>query len=272
MAQAGSLTMNVPHKFVAAPYNDIAAMEALVEEHKDDLAAIVMELVQGSSGCVPADLPFVKACRAKATEVGAVLLFDEVMTSRMSVGGYQSLLGVYSDMTTLGKYLAGGGCNFGAFGGKKEIMDMLEPGKPGGVYHSGTYNNNVVTMSTAITTLEKVWTSEVAQELWDNGVWLREELNTLSAKMGSTLHVSGTGSLMNVHFTGKEVKSAADAQAGDAVLRELFFLDMLKKGFFLARRGMIALMTVHTREQLLTFIKAVKEFLDERRLYASLPN
>ncbi|KAJ9130774.1 Beta-transaminase [Pleurostoma richardsiae] len=272
MAQSSTKTMNVPHKFVVAPYNDVAAMQALVDEHKDNLAAIVLELMQGSSGCIPADVPFIKACREKATKSGAVLLFDEVMTSRMSVGGYQSVLGIYPDMTTLGKYIAGGGCNFGAFGGKKEIMDLLEPGRPGGVYHSGTYNNNVVTMATATATLEQVWTPEAARELWDKGVWLREELNKLSTKMGSTLHVSGTGSLMTIHFTGKVVRNSADAQAGNAVLKELFFLDMLKKGFFMARRGMISLMTVQTREQLSTFVEAVMEFIEERKEYASLPN
>jgi glutamate-1-semialdehyde 2,1-aminomutase len=115
-------SMNVPHKFVIAPYNDIKALEEIVAAHKDDLACIFLELMQGSSGCLPADIEFIKATRAKATEVGAVLMFDEVMTSRMSTGGLQSLLGVYPDMTTLGKYFGGGGQNFGAFGGRNDIM------------------------------------------------------------------------------------------------------------------------------------------------------
>lgn len=81
---------------------------------------------------------------------------------------------------------------------------------------------------------------------------------------------SGTGSLMTVHFTGKEVKCAADANAGSAVLKELFFFDMLKKGFWLARRGMISLMTVMTKEELHTFIDAADEFLSERAEFVGL--
>lgn len=270
MKAEGTRTMNVPHKVVLSPYNDIASMQRLADEHKDDLAAIVIELMQGSSGCIPVDPAFAQACRDKATETGAVLMFDEVMTSRMSAGGYQSLLGIYPDMTTLGKYFAGGGQNFGAFGGKEDIMKLVEPYQPNGVYHSGTYNNNVTTMRAAVAVLEQVWTPDAAKELFDKGEWLRSELNTLSAELGSLLHVSGVGSLMQVHFTGKEVKNSADALSGSAELRELFFYDMLKRGIFVARRGAIHPMTVHTREQLQTFIDAVREFLTERATLTSL--
>ncbi len=269
MKASGTRTMNVPHKVVLSPYNDIAAMQKLADEHKEDLAAIVIELMQGSSGCIPVDPEFAKACRAKADEIGAVLMFDEVMTSRMSIGGYQSLLGIYPDMTTLGKYFAGGGQNFGAFGGKEEIMKLVEPYQPNGVYHSGTYNNNVTTMRTAVTVLEEVWTAEEAQKLFEKGEWLRTELNKVSAELGSLLHVSGVGSLMQAHFTGKVVKNSQDAREGSAELRELFFYDMLKRGIFIARRGAIHPMTVHTREQLQTFIDAVRDFLTERAALTS---
>ncbi|KIW18944.1 hypothetical protein PV08_03233 [Exophiala spinifera] len=267
MKSSGKKTMNAPHDWVVVPYNDIAALEAAVSEHKADLACIFLELMQGSSGCTPADVDFVKACRALATEAGAVLFFDEVMTSRMSIHGYQDMLGVYPDMTSFGKYFGGGGQNFGAFGGKAEIMDMLEPGYPGGVYHSGTFNNNVATMATATAVLEEIWTREdQARDLFDKGVWLREELNRLAdAKHNSTMYVTGTGSLMTIHF--KE-QPRTGVQAAD--LKELFFFDMLKKGFFLARRGMVSLMTITSKEELQTFIDAVDEFLSERAEFVKL--
>lgn len=245
--------MNAPHDWVVVPYNNIPALQAAVHDHKDDLACIFLELMQGSSGCTPANVDFAKATRALATEAGAVLFFDEVMTSRMSIHGYQDLLGVYPDMTSLGKYFAGGGQNFGAFGGKAEIMDMLEPGYPGGVYHSGTFNNNVTTMAAATTVFEQVWTEEDdAKDLFDKGVWLREELNRVSAKHKSSMYVTGTGSLMAIHFRGGE--ETAD-------LKELFFFDMLRKGFFLARRLMISVMTITSVEELQTFIDAVDAWL-----------
>lgn len=108
--------MNAPGSFIIVPYNDTAALTAAVKANKDNLAAIVLELMQGSSGCIPAELEFVKAARSLSTEVGALLMFDEVMTSRMSTGGLQSMVDIYPDVTTLGKYFAGGGQNFGAFG------------------------------------------------------------------------------------------------------------------------------------------------------------
>ncbi|KAL3427433.1 aminotransferase class-iii [Phlyctema vagabunda] len=263
-------TMNAPHKFVIGPYNDISGMSAMVEEHKADLACIFLELMQGSSGCLPADGDFIKAVRAKATEVGAVLMFDEVMTSRMSTGGMQSLIGVTPDMTTLGKYFGGGGQNFGAFGGSAKIMSMLEPGYPGGVYHSGTYNNNTTTMAAAISVLEDVWTQDAAKELYATGIWLQEEIRKISKEASSILQVTGTGSLMTIHFSRTPIHSAADVQAGDLVLKELFFFDMLKRGIFLAQRGMISLMTVTSRAELHNFLVAIKEFLEERKELVSL--
>lgn len=257
--------MNAPHNFVIAPYNDIKALDELVEEHRDDLACIFLELMQGSSGCLPADVDFIKATRAKATEVGAVLMFDEVMTSRMSTGGLQKLLGVCPDMTTLGKYFGGGGQNFGAFGGRAEIMSIIEPGHPGGAYHSGTYNNNVTTMAAGVAVLEQVWTETAATELYTMGEWLQEELEQVSKEAGSILRVTGVGSLMTLHFSTKEVRSAADVQESLIDLKELFFFDMLKKGFFLAQRGMISLMTVTTKEELNDFVEAVRQFLVERK-------
>jgi glutamate-1-semialdehyde 2,1-aminomutase len=263
-------TMNSPHKWVVLPYNDIEALSQAVEEHKDDLACIMLELMQGSSGSLPADSDFVRATREKATEVGAVLLFDEVMTSRMSTGGMQKLMGVIPDMTTLGKYLGGGGQTFSAFGGRKEIMDMLEPGYPGGVYHSGTYNNNVTTMAAATAVLEEVWTEEVARKLFEDGEWLRAELCHIAEKAGSIMHVTGVGSLMNIHFSHKEVKTIGDVCESVTELKELFFFDMLRKGFFLAQRGMISLMTVTTRGELETFLEAVEQFLEERKEFVNI--
>ena len=256
-------TMNAPHKFVVAPYNNVDTLSKMVEEHKDDLACIFLELMQGSSGCLPGNVDFIKATRTKATEVGAVLMFDEVMTSRMSIGGLQTLLGVYPDMTTLGKYFGGGGQNFGAFGGKAEIMSIIEPGNPRGVYHSGTYNNNVTTMAAGCAVLEEVWTEEEATELYKKGEWLQKAIRKVA--VGSILRVTGVGSLMTLHFSIEEVRVASDVQKSSNELKELFFFDMLKKGFFLAQRGMISLMTVTTMEELETFVDAVRQFLEERR-------
>src|SRR4029077_7783937 len=115
-----------PFAFLLADYNDIAGTRALVEPHKGDLAAILIEPMLGGSGCIPATREFLAALRALATEVGAVLIFDEVMTSRLAPGGLQEVHGITPDMTTLGKYV-GGGMSFGAFGGRTDLMEWFDP-------------------------------------------------------------------------------------------------------------------------------------------------
>lgn len=115
--------VRAPFDFVIAPYNDTEGAKAVIEPVKADVGVILVEPMLGAGGCIPGDPDFLRALRDYATEIGAVLVFDEVQTSRMSVGGRQAILGITPDMTTLGKYF-GGGFAFGAFGGKREIMDM----------------------------------------------------------------------------------------------------------------------------------------------------
>src|SRR5204862_3478052 len=113
--------VNAPFDFLLAEYNDIAGTRALVAPHRGDLAAIMIEPMLGGSGCIPASREFLADLRALARETGAVLIFDEVMTSRLAPGGLQEVHGILPDMTTLGKYV-GGGMSFGAFGGKASLM------------------------------------------------------------------------------------------------------------------------------------------------------
>src|SRR5216683_3256418 len=123
---AGVPAINAPYKFVMAPYNDLAATRDIVAAHKDLLAAILLEPMQGGGGCIPATVEFLKGLRALADANDIVLIFDEVMTSRLSPGGLQEATGVTPDMTTLGKYI-GGGMSFGAFGGKAALMSLFDP-------------------------------------------------------------------------------------------------------------------------------------------------
>ena len=100
----------------------------------------------GSGGCIPATREFLVALREATRQVGAVLIFDEVMTSRHSAGGLQARLGITPDLTTLGKYMAGG-MSFGAFGGRREVMEVFDGHRPGTLAHAGTFNNNVLSMA-----------------------------------------------------------------------------------------------------------------------------
>src|SRR6478735_555960 len=139
--------------------------------------------MQGSGGCIPAERGFLAALREGATRCGAVLIFDEVMTSRLSGGGLQEELGIIPDMTTLGKYI-GGGMSFGAFGGRADLMGHYDPRRPDALPHAGTFNNNILTMSAGVVGMTEIFTREAARELTRRGNELRERLNRLGSSRG----------------------------------------------------------------------------------------
>src|SRR5258708_9545960 len=163
-------------EFRLAEYNDIEGTRALVARHGDDLAAILIEPMLGGSGCIPATREFLADLRALASETGAVLIFDEVMTSRLAPGGLQEVHGVLPDMTTLGKYV-GGGMSFGAFGGAAPIMECFEPRRADGFQHARTFNNNVLTMNAGHVGLTEIYPPERARALNQFGDALRDRLH-----------------------------------------------------------------------------------------------
>jgi glutamate-1-semialdehyde 2,1-aminomutase len=156
---------NLPHDFVAAPYNNIDETQAIVDAlPKDSLAAIIVEPVQGSGGCRPGTKEFLKFLRDTADRLGAVLIVDEVMSSRLGPSGSLARLGLKADLVTLGKWI-GGGMSFGAFGGRREIMNILDPARGvEGMMHAGTFNNNAFTMSAGLTALD-IFTPDRLTEL-----------------------------------------------------------------------------------------------------------
>ena len=247
----GGIPINVPHRWLLGRYNDPASAAALIDANAADLAAILVEPMQGSGGCIPGDPAFLQALRDGADRTGAVLIFDEVMTSRMSAGGQQQRLGIIPDMTTLGKYI-GGGMSFGAFGGKRAFMERYDPREPGALPHAGTFNNNVLTMAAGYAGLSRLFTPEAAEALFARGEALRSALNAVSR---GRMRWTGLGSLMNAHFGGRE-------DVRDAGLRELFYFEMLERGFYLARRGMLALSLEVGEVETRRFTAAVAEFAE----------
>jgi hypothetical protein len=152
----------------------------------------------GSGGCLPASEAFLQSLRDATRETGALLIFDEVMTSRLSPEGLHGLLGITPDLLTLGKYL-GGGLSFGAFGGRADILDRFDPRRPDGWPHAGTFNNNVFTMSAGLAGLTHKYTPERAVMLNAAGDSLRGRLNDAIARRGLPMVVAGRGSMMAVH-------------------------------------------------------------------------
>ena len=194
----GGSPINAPFDYVLAPYNDIGATRALIAAHADDLALVILEPMIGSGGCIPARHDFLRMLRDETTRVGALLVFDEVMTSRLAPGGLQSVAGVKPDLTTLGKYI-GGGMSFGAFGGRGDVMDLFDPRRPNALPHAGTFNNNVLTMSAGLAGLTQVYTPDAARALNARGEALRSRLNALCEAAGAPLQFTGIGSMLAVH-------------------------------------------------------------------------
>jgi glutamate-1-semialdehyde 2,1-aminomutase len=256
----GGIPINAPHQWVLGTYNDPVSAAALADAHAGDLACIIVEPMMGSGGCLPATVEFLQTLRDAATRTGAILIFDEVMTSRMSAGGQQKRLGITPDMTTLGKYI-GGGMSFGAFGGRADIMERYDPRRADAIPHAGTFNNNVLTMAAGYTGLSQLFTPAAAEALFDRGEAMRARLNAVST---GVMQWTGLGSMASVQFRPGPIPRPAPDDARAAGLRELFFLDMLAAGFYVARRGMIALSLEVTAADIDAFVDAVGEFTASR--------
>lgn len=259
----GKSAVNAPFDFLLGTYNDIAGTRELVAPHKGDLAAILIEPMLGGSGCIPATREFLADLRALADETGAILIFDEVMTSRLAPGGLQEVHNILPDMTTLGKYV-GGGMSFGAFGGRRKVMDWFDPRRADGFQHAGTFNNNVLTMQAGLAGLTEVYTPERAQALNDFGDGLRERLNGVARRHGLAMQFTGIGSMIGIHMTNGPIRNAADAAKADGRLRDLFFFDVLARGIWLAKRGMIALSIALDERDADRLVTAVEEFAETR--------
>jgi glutamate-1-semialdehyde 2,1-aminomutase len=259
----GGTPLNAPFETVLAPYNDVEGTRALIRANAARLASITVEPLMGSAGCLPGELPFLQMLREEASASGIVLIFDEVMTSRLAPGGLQQAIGVIPDMTALGKYL-GGGLTFGAFGGKRAIMERFDPRSENAFPHAGTFNNNVLTMAAGATGLTKVYTPEAAVALNERGERLRERLNAIAGRHRVPVIVTGRGSMMNLHVNPGPVRTPEDSYRDDKRALDLIHLDMLARGIYMARRGFIVLSLPMGEAEFDALAKALDEVLGER--------
>jgi glutamate-1-semialdehyde 2,1-aminomutase len=256
----GMSPVNIPFPYVFGRYNDLEHTLAQIERHAHELAAIVVEPMMGAGGCIPGEPAFLQGLRDAATRHGIVLIFDEVMTSRLSPGGLQARLGIIPDMTTFGKYL-GGGMSFGAFGGRREIMRRFDPSQPDAFMHSGTYNNNVLSMAAGVAGLSEVFTADAANALTERGETLKTRLNALGERHGVPVRVMGIGSILCVHFQREPIRQPHDTEHTPSAARALFHLEMLARGFYVARRGFLALSLPLTDQDYDAFVSAFEDFL-----------
>jgi glutamate-1-semialdehyde 2,1-aminomutase len=216
------------------PWGDADGLERVLRGRERDLAAIIIEPVQGAGGVRAAEPEFLRFLRSFTARHGALLIFDEIIAFRVAPGGAQGRFGVLPDLTALGKII-GGGYPLAAFGGRADVMEIFDARRSGAVSHGGTFNGNPVAAAAGLATLREL-TPDAYARLDRLGERLRTRLEAAIARDGLDARVNAVGSLFQV-WSGETVSAAATGVAGAPAL----FLGLLLDGFYLAPRGMGAI-------------------------------
>ena len=241
-AGSGAATFGVPDSpgipadfakhTLTAEFNSLDTVRTLVSQNKDDIACIIVEPIAGNMGTVPPAEGFLEGLRDICSNEGIILIFDEVMTGfRVAYGGAQELYGITPDMTTLGKII-GGGLPVGAFGGKKEIMELLSPS--GGVYQAGTLSGNPLAMTAGIETLKLLQQPGFYKSLDEKSAYLASGLATAAQDAGYPVYSTRVGSMFCAFFTNGTVRDWPTAAACDTKAFAKYFMGMLQEGVYLA--------------------------------------
>ncbi len=229
-------------ELVVLPADDSSAAVAALERGAGEIAALLVEPVQGSAGMLPLEQTYLQAVREATARLGIVLVFDEVISLRIAYGGAEQYFGVRPDLCCLGKVI-GGGLPLGAFGGREEIMDLFDPSRgPPAIPHPGSYNANPVSLAAGLATMERL-TPEAIARLNDMGDRVRSGLARVLADAGVTATLTGLGSLFGIHLTRAPVRTIRDAGRSDAALRHRIFLGLYDEGILLDPRGVGTLST-----------------------------
>ncbi len=217
---------------LTARYNDLGSVAALFAAHPSDIAAVIVEPVAGNMGLVPPAAGFLTGLRALTAQHGALLLFDEVMTGfRVARGGAQERYGVTPDLTTLGKVI-GGGLPVGAYGGRREIMELIAPLGP--VYQAGTLSGNPLAMVAGIETLKGIRATAVWERFDELGARLDEGLKSAAAAAGVPIFQTRAGSMQGLFFTPGPVTDYDSARQSDTAVFARFFHALLDRGVYIA--------------------------------------
>ncbi|MBM4121308.1 MAG: glutamate-1-semialdehyde-2,1-aminomutase [Nitrospira sp.] len=224
--------MDFTRHTLTAPYNDIKTLQRLIQTHHRELACVIVEPVAGNMGVVPPGDDFLPTLRELTRAHGILLIFDEVITGfRVAYGGAQTLYGVTPDLTCLGKII-GGGLPVGAYGGGKEIMQLIAPAGP--VYQAGTLSGNPLAVTAGIETLKKLKQPGLYRQLDKLAARLAEGLGNAAKKAGVPLTQTRVGSMLGAFFTRGPVVDYASAKQSDTQAYAKFFHRMLEQGVYFA--------------------------------------
>ncbi|PTX19965.1 glutamate-1-semialdehyde 2,1-aminomutase [Pontibacter mucosus] len=273
-AGSGAITLGVPdspgvtkgtaNDTLTAPFNNLEAVQTLVDANKGQVAAIILEPVAGNMGLVPPAEGFLQGLRTLCDKEGIVLIFDEVMTGfRLAAGGAQQLFGVTPDLSTMGKII-GGGMPVGAYGGRQEIMDYVAPAGP--VYQAGTLSGNPIAMAAGMAMLTYLKEHpEVYTQLEQVTGKMVAGMQQNMQKLGVNYTINRVGSMFSIFFTDKPVYDFESAKTSDTALFGRYFNGMLQRGVYLAPSQYEALFvsTAITDELAEQYVKANFQALQE---------
>ena len=273
-AGSGALTLGVPTSpgvpaalaalTLTLPYNDAAAVAATFEQHRGEIACVIVEPVAGNMNCVPPSTGFLESLRTLCTEHGALLIFDEVMTGfRVAKGGAQALYGIRPDLTTLGKVI-GGGMPVGAFGGRREVMQKIAPLGP--VYQAGTLSGNPVAMAAGLAMLELLeepgFHAALERKTGELVAGLQEAASQAAIPF-TTNHVCG---MFGLFFTREtSVANYTQVMSADVEHFRRFFHGMLREGVYLAPSAFEAgfMSSAHSSKDIAATVEAARRVLQE---------
>ena len=242
------------------PYNDLGAVRELFEREGEAFAAVILEPVAGNMGCVPPAAGYLEGVRGITAEYGTLLIFDEVMTGfRLARGGAQERFGVTPDLTCLGKII-GGGLPVGAYGGRREIMELVAPSGP--VYQAGTLSGNPLAMAAGLATLRAADEPGFYERLERLGERWRQGMSEAASAGDIPFTINQTGSMVSLFFTEGPVTDFATAGASDTEAFKDFFWHMVSRGIYLApsqyEAGFIS--SAHSEDDLQKTFEAAREW------------
>ena len=257
---AADVIGSVRPDLVVLPADDADAAVRLLERGAKDIAALLVEPVQGSAGMIPLEAGVLRTLREATRHLGILLIFDEVVSLRLSHGGAEEHFGVTPDLCCLGK-LIGGGLPLGAFGGREEIMALFDPSRgPPVIPHPGSYNANPVSLAAGLATLELLTRGAIAG-LNAAGDRVRAGLARVFADAGVPASITGMGSLFGIHLTDGPVRTIRDAERGDAALRHRIFLGLYDEGVLIDPRGVGTISTAVGAAEVERFLEGVRSVL-----------
>lgn len=274
VSESNGISNDELNNTIVLPFNNLEATETILRKHAHELAAVIMEPVQG--GFIPADHTFIQSLQKLTKELNILLIFDEVKTGfRVGIGGAQSVYNIQPDLTALGKVL-GGGFPIGAVGGRKDIMQLCAASEDSDVFsvgrkrkrradtvfHSGTYNGHPIVLAAGLETIRVLEEEKTIQQLFSNTNILRTKLEKLYKKYNVKMQTIGIGSIFNIVFTDQPITNYRDMWKSDYKLREAIDKELLQLGIYLKPLNRYSLSTAHNHSDIEKTVQAHEKALE----------